>query len=367
MGRLVELVKKYAYDFGYNMENLYYYWFLMKKQQKQRNMDNGIKRDKAYDKKIKEYYADISGNSFHVDTRWHDFYAEKNGRADVRYIPENLYYGKIEPYFNKKMFAKALDDKCFYEIRLDTSLCRIPKIYVRNANGIYLDENFRLISREQAVQQCLCREFAMKYSLDGKGGYKITFSDGTLDEQRIGQLFTEYGSDFVVQEVLVQDGALYEINPSSVNTVRIMTMLMEDRVEVLSCVLRMGGIGARVDNYCSGGIICGITPEGRTKREAYDQKGNKYIDYHPNGNRFSDIEIPNIEQAKEMVKKQHMRLPYFRLISWDVVICEKEIGLIEYNITPQGISVHQLTNGPIFGDRTDEILKEGFAKKWKRK
>lgn len=39
--------------------------------------------------------------------------------------------------------------------------------------------------------------------------------------------------------------------------------------------------------------------------------------------------------------------------------------LIEFNVKPQGIDLHQRENGPLFGDMTVKVLDEVFAKRIK--
>ena len=49
------------------------------------------------------------------------------------------------------------------------------------------------------------------------------------------------------------------------------------------------------------------------------------------------------------------------MISWDVTIGEDGRPiLIEFNIAFGGLDVHQLPNGPIFGDLTHEVLDDVF-------
>ena len=50
-----------------------------------------------------------------------------------------------------------------------------------------------------------------------------------------------------------------------------------------------------------------------------------------------------------------------RLISWDFAVDPQgEPVLIEVNLTYGGVLVHQLCNGPIFGDRTEDILSRVY-------
>ena len=60
--------------------------------------------------------------------------------------------------------------------------------------------------------------------------------------------------DIVIQEELHQHEALRKLNESSVNTVRVLSLLKRDGVKIYSLILRMGINGSKVDNACSGGI-----------------------------------------------------------------------------------------------------------------
>ena len=55
-------------------------------------------------------------------------------------------------------------------------------------------------------------------------------------------------------------------------------------------------------------------------------------------------------------------MPYFRLISWDFAVDQKEEPvLIEANFKYGGVDFHQLNNGPLFGKDAPKILNEVFA------
>ena len=65
----------------------------------------------------------------------------------------------------------------------------------------------------------------------------------------------------------------------------------------------------------------------------------------------------------ETIKKLHPFIPHFRMVSWDFSVNEDGMPiLIEANLMYGELEFHQLCNGPIFGDDTEEILKEVFSK-----
>jgi hypothetical protein len=73
--------------------------------------------------------------------------------------------------------------------------------------------------------------------------------------------------------------------------------------------------------------------------------------------------VPGYNSAVEIVKKAHLKLGQFRFVSWDIAIDPNETPiLIEYNLFYQGINLQQLSNGPLFGEMTDEVLEFVFRK-----
>ena len=65
-----------------------------------------------------------------------------------------------------------------------------------------------------------------------------------------------------------------------------------------------------------------------------------------------------------MIKNIATKVPHFRLVSWDIAI--DSVGqpvFIEMNPAYGELDFHQLNNGPIFGEDTEEVLEEVFGKK----
>ncbi len=167
----------------------------------------------------------------------------------------------------------------------------------------------------------------------------------------------------VVQEGLTQCATLSKINASSINTIRLLTLLHRNgSVKIYSVILRMGVGDSKVDNASSGGITVGVENNGRLKPVAYNAAGERFEEHPTTHAKFNDYVIPNFEIIKQLVKQQATHLPHFRLISWDIAIDENEEPIIiEANLHFGEIDFHQLNNGPLFGKDTEEILKEVFG------
>lgn len=300
-----------------------------------------------------------------VDTRWFDVYNTLNPNATnlEYYMPHDIYYSYIDPFFSNVAKAKAYDDKNMYDIYFYDIVQ--PLTVLRINNGIYTDADYQLISFNRAIDLCRqYKELIIKPSVDTEGGTGIEFWNA--DQESISALEEKLKRDgcFIVSEVVKQHNELNKIHKSSINTIRIITLLLENEVHILSAILRMGVNGARVDNASSGGIFCGININGQLKSFAYDVNGNVYGE-HPQGGKFSNYQIPNYDLCCQMVARLAPRLcSVTKLCSWDLAIGEdgKPI-LIEANLTYGGINLHQLCNGPIFGDLTPQILDTVFKNK----
>ena len=298
------------------------------------------------------------------NTYWHQHYKAVNGEFHVDYIPEDIFRAIISPRFNQmKQWPALLDKNLYYQLFKEFHQ---PKPVVQNINGFYyVDEE--IVSEEQAAEVCYNSKMPLviKPTIEsGKGKMVESFSikDGVASHNQLDilSLFEFYKKDFIIQEFVEQSEAMKKLNPTTLNTLRIMTYLRPDDVYILSAVSRIGKPGSRTDNYSAGGILCGITQEGHLKKYGYTLKGEK-MEKTYTGIVLEGYEIPSFPDVVKMIKAMHKVVPYFRIISWDIGIDKNNAPLlVEYNTYYQSTRVHQTPNGPLFGKFTDEILAEGL-------
>lgn len=205
----------------------------------------------------------------------------------------------------------------------------------------------------------------LKAASNSEGGHGVFYMDVSNTIADVQNRVNAIRQDIVVQKPICQSSSLAKLNPSSVNTIRCMTFLDKSgKVKMYSACLRMGICGAKVDNASSGGVVSGIDEKGRLKKYAYKPTGEKYSCHPTSGVIFLDYIIPNFDKVKNLVMSLAIQHPYFRLISWDIALDEQnEPVLIEANLCSGELDFHQLNNGPIFGDDTEDILNEVFLSK----
>jgi len=311
-------------------------------------------------KQIKAYYANRGYRN--IKTYWHQYYGGFNNNFSVKYVPEDIFHPFIADALNEKKQWPALLDKNL----LNTLFKDIkqPINVVNNINGFYYSKG-NLISKKEAIKNCLnYNSLVIKPSIESGGGKGVlVFSiKGELtdyNDMSLESLFNLYSKDFIIQEIVNQHSELKKLNPTSLNTIRILSYMKEEEVIVLSSIIRIGKINSFTDNSSSGGISCGINNDGSLKDCGYIQSGKqKFVT--DSGVILKEVLIPKFDLSIKLVKKIHYKIPYFKLVAWDIAIDDSAKPLlIEYNTYRMGISSLQLANGPLFGDFTDELLEIG--------
>lgn len=298
----------------------------------------------------------------------HNYYTEKTGFFYKEYIPEDIYFCYIDPYFNPPEAAKWIDNKCYYSMLFPNT--KMPECVALRLNGLwYVGDRITgkivepstitsILEQQKEVFVKVARESyggkGVKYLCKNEANYITEFWDFINNTEE----------DIVVQKVIVQHPELSTINPSSVNTLRFFSILYEKEVKIYSIILRMGIHGAKVDNASSGGITCGVELDGKLKHfgyYSYSQSGKRMTVHPTSGIPFDSVVVPSLDKAIEMVKRLHPYLPHFRMVSWDIAIDQDgDPVLIEANLNRGEIDFHQLNNGPLFGEDTEMVLNEVF-------
>lgn len=295
-----------------------------------------------------------------VDTSWHRFYSSSNGNFSVEYIPETIFYQDIENKLNEGEFVLALSDKNLSDKLFP--IVKQPETVVKNINGFYYVKD-KIIDINQAAEICNCNyPMFIKPTIDTGGGKNVksfTCNYGVIDKKglTVKELLKSYNKNFIIQKKVQQHELLAVLNPTSLNTFRVMSYLRENEVVILSVIVRIGRKGSVVDNSSAGGISCGVKDDGRLNETGYQASGETLTETDT-GIQFKEVTLPFMEEIYSTVQRLHRSSPYFRLISWDLAIDSTgEIVFIEYNISSQEVNFHQLNNGPVLSKLFSEISK----------
>ncbi len=323
-----------------------------------RYIDKNAKLTADQEKQIKEFWAPYCK----ISPKWALYYSSKNGNFDPRYIPNTLYYNKIDQFFNARKLGYGFNDKNYYSRIFST--VKQPVTVVRNIGGLLFDEEYKQISVEEAVKKLLEEpEVIIKPSQESGSGRGIQFFRNEQISEIKGHLQKKSEKNYIIQAIVKQHPALEKAHPGSLNTIRVCTLLLEDGTHILSAVLRMGVDKSRIDNVTAGGISVAIKSNGTLDRYAYTYYTGERFECHPQGLVFEGYRIPEYKKVIETVKTASQIIGNFRLVSWDLSIDDKgDVILIEANMRKGGINLHQFDNGPLFGDLTTRVLDEVFGK-----
>ena len=153
---------------------------------------------------------------------------------------------------------------------------------------------------------------------------------------------------YIVEENIIQNSQLSAINSSSVNTLRVVVQRREDKMEIITTILRMGRAGKEVDNSAQGGISINVdTVTGRFGDCATAEHGGGYILSHPDSNYiFKGKGINNWEAVKSEIVLIANKLIDFKDIALDIALTEQGARLLEFNFR-YGIEHQQCVIGGV--------------------
>ena len=167
--------------------------------------------------------------------------------------------------------------------------------------------------------------------MQGNGIYKVSRTSVSKIENLMLDL--KSGKEFLLEEVIENIEEIKNINPSTLNTIRVNTFLDKNaNVHILSVVLRVGGANADVDNWAAGGVVYLVDKkDGIIKGEGLDKKGNFFV-YHPSTNvKVSGFEVPNFNKLISWVKNLAIKNNKAKLVGWDIAVTNSGFELIEGN------------------------------------
>lgn len=187
----------------------------------------------------------------------------------------------------------------------------------------------------------------------GKNIEKIKTSDWN---EKIEELYAHLKENKLelLEEPVIQCEEMNKLNSSSVNTIRMVTVMNEnDEVTIIATFSRIGN-GKYVDNFNSGGMTAKIDVEsGKIVEDAVNKEGKIFKTHPITGTKIKGFQIPYWNQAKEMVKEASKLSKHIRYVGWDVGMSENGPVLIEGNQFP-GHDIYQVAEK--IGENEEGIL-----------
>jgi len=295
-----------------------------------------------------------------VSYREYEIYKAYNG-FDPRFMAFSIYLPLISRRLNNYFFTELYEHKSLLGY-LTCGVINFPQCFIRVVDGDFYADDMRQISRNEGLDLCASHDIVVIKdsvgSSGGKGVEILRLQDYNIEQRKeiIEKAISNRGMNFVVQEYLYEHNDLKRFNPTSVNTIRLQTLYLNGKFSIVARILRFGGEGAEVDNACSGGIAVGIHSDGRLYKYGFDNKATRHHSYR--GITFEKEVLSFIPKLDEHVKDAHIKqFPMSRYIGWDFMIdMNGRFICIELNSSQNGATAFQLSAGPTFGERTQEVI-----------
>lgn len=193
---------------------------------------------------------------------------------------------------------------------------------------------------------------------DSGKGISVLHNCGELTEADVDAIVGEVKSG-IAEEVIYNHPKLSELNASSLNTMRIITVRVKDRVEILFAGIRFGAKGSEIDNISAGGriapidiqngIICGRSHTKKTVAENSEADNN-----------FTGFQIPMWDELNDFLLRLTAVVPQMRYMAWDIAVTENGFAVIEGNHSSGNtvIQAHLSEKQPGLRVRLNQLIKE---------
>ncbi len=208
-----------------------------------------------------------------------------------------------------------------------------------------------LDTREATTAQV--REFIMAYDRVIVKPFDLSKGDGIYilqsgDAKGVAALLDEVesGHNCLLEEVMENVPELKALNPTSLNTIRIVTCVSSSGVIRFLCtVIRMGCTDGCTDNSYGGGITSYIDPAtGKIAGEAKDRRRNSLAVHPRTGIHLLGYQIPQWQEVMDFARRAAQVVPEAKYVGWDIAVTTRGLELIEGNIPP-GEGIIQVCDG----------------------
>lgn len=301
------------------------------------------KTDKKLIKLSDDYATDILGWKGYAP--WLYVYSAMNNYFKEGWIPDN-YYGKIVIPRLKGNYGTIAEYNALTSRLFNSS--HFPD-YVYYTNGIWISPEYQILSEKEVVEIAFNKNEKVVYKIDnslqGKGVYFLEKNIFNIDKLK------SLGNG-VLQKYINQHSFFQDINPNSVATLRI-TSIIDDigKVSVRACYLRVARIS---DTHVKSASHIRIPVDILTGvLDKYGYTTNwLQIDKHPDTDfRFENKQIPDFNKMVEVIMNLHKMVPFTRTVGWDVILdVNNNVQVMEWNGSHNDIKFSEATQGPCFSD-----------------
>ena len=139
----------------------------------------------------------------------------------------------------------------------------------------------------------------------------------------------------VIEEEIKQHKDMAKLHPSSINALRIVTIVVDGVPHCVYVSCKMGNKGKFLDNLENDGLFCPVDKEtGKIFAIAHTSKLITYEEHPITKVKFVGYKIPYVQEAIDLALKAALEVKEMRYIGWDVAITPTGPVIIEGNDYP---------------------------------
>lgn len=144
---------------------------------------------------------------------------------------------------------------------------------------------------------------------------------------------------WVVQDQFHSHQDIKKLNPTALNTTRIVTIMNGTEPEYLTGFQAFATNNATTDSWSKNSVYVGIDVENLCLKEFgfynLDVKDKSLVTEHPDSHiKFKDYKLPYLKEAVELCIRAHNLLFFNFVIGWDVAITDEGPFIVEANEKP---------------------------------
>ena len=284
-----------------------------------------IVREKSGQNKVHTFF-DILWCAARYGAGYYDYlmfgFYDMNGRERDTYLTR-VRNKKVQEIMNDIAYSDEFDDK----LRFNENFAEFLGRKTLNGETATVADLTAFLDGQEAI-------FAkINHGDCGRGVEKLYVKDFESPAAMLD--YIQENKLVVLEQVLRQHEDMARLHPASVNTMRILTDLVDDTVHIAYITVKMGRGGGVCDNSGQGGVLCRVDIEsGKICSPATDDYFNVY-DKHPDtGIVFQGYQLPMVDEAIALAKKAARKVPQVGHVGWDVAITPDGPAIIEGNDFP---------------------------------
>lgn len=282
------------------------------------------------------------------------FVQKKTGRSKASILRDILHcYRKFgSGYYDYQIFA-------FYDLTDEQRATYVTRTVSRDLNMYLNDPNYthlfdnkdefnrlfakyirrRTLNLETAAKQevldfCQGKEQVFAKPRDGECGHGCEIiRPADFESPDALYDYLKNGGFYMLEDVIRQHPDVARLHPSSVNCMRIITLLDDDgEPHVLYIVQKIGLNGSFIDNNCMFAPVDPETGELLYSPHSGDTTKGIVYDVHPNtGITLKGYKIPFVKEAVAMCLEAAKVVPQVRYVGWDVATTPDGPEFVEGN------------------------------------